>query len=260
MKMITDPKNPISKLSRKCRNNQNKFVKKTMLIGYSNDTLSNYLTDYVISVAKVEAHDCRKYIEPSVHTYNKFPNNVYGVFKIQRIFHNTNHYRFPMDMTFAVDVEQFECYDDAYAYIDTELSKGLNEKQMVMFVMIYKLDDEVCDMIHKEIYDLTSLSNVNFKPTNKCLQLWVNVPVDLTTDDILERIIKLEKNNYKDRSIKASYNEPAIRSMIINVSDYRLLARLKLTHPWIFKDVYKIDYGMKAVKQKLEDSDVERLP
>lgn len=260
--MITDPKKPISKLSRKCSNNRNKFVKKTMLIGYSNDKLTHYLTDYVISVAKVEASDCRKYIDESVKVYNTFPNNVYGVFKITRTptFKSYSYYMPGMGMTFDIDVEQFQCYDDAYSFIDTDLGDEIKEKQTVMYVMVYKLDDKLCETIHKEIYELTSLSNVNFKPTNKCLQLWVNVPVDLTTDDVLERIIKLEKNNSKERSIKASYNQPGIRSMLINVSDYRLLARLKLTHPWVFKDVYKIDYGMKAVKQKLEDSDVKRLP
>lgn len=260
--MNTDPIKPISKLSKKCSNNRNKFVKKAMLIGYSNDKLVNYLTDYVISVSKVEVTDCRKYIVESVKEYNTFPNNVYGVFKITRTttFKSHRYYMSGMGMTLDIDVEQFQCYDDAYSFIDGDLGNFIKEMHTVMYVMVYKLDDKLCDTIHKEIYDLTSLSNVNFKPTNKCLQLWVNVPVDLTTDDILDRIIKLEKNNSKDRSIKASYNEPAIRSMIINVSDYRLLARLKLTHPWIFKDAYKIDYGMKAVKQKLEDSDVERLP
>jgi len=231
-----------SKLSKMAYRKGNIFIKKALLLGFSDSHLRQYIIDYMTSHTRDKLNDNQ--LDAVILKYNDLPNDNYYV------LHITN------------DGNENDCdfityknatYDDCYVYIHDKVMKHGSEKPLTLMCVLYKTDNAICENIRKELLGLTSLTNVGFKAKDLGVRIWIRFPMEWDVDVIKTYIAKLEKSSTKSQIIKCDFNESYINSMIVDINHYSLINKVKLLHPWAFKFAHKLRYGNLVIQQKLEE-------
>lgn len=238
----------LSQLTARLRKNQRKFIKNTLLIGYTPSMLNEYLTAYASSTlgASVVRED---FFDTVVDEYKSAPPNSYLIFSIVGKF--VKYLCFEA----TVKIHHYEDYDDAYAFLESKIPEEVPEDEKHYIIMVMKVDESVCETIHKEIQDLTAVRDIRFKPEGYGIKLWLRFDRTMDKTEIEQRIKSLGKHNTHDSWVNGSMTNISTNIMIVHTNDFRRFIKLKLTHPWVFAEAFKITYGTKLIIQKLNEID-----
>lgn len=215
------------------------FIKKNVLCGYTNDLLTTYLNDYLTSITHFV--DFLPLIEDAVKLYDTFENGTFSVF-----FMTNSHHLTPERIS-RIDVNNFSCYSDAYRHID-KLLNIKDEHLKRLFVVSYKMDNEVLTNIHDNIRQMIPVDNIWYKSLNFGLKLWLHIPRKVLYDDMNHSFDKLHEVDGV-RVVK----RPKFNEVCIQIDDYQTFIRMKLVNQWLFPYINKVDYGMKLVDELLKE-------